>query len=127
MRKSEPPLGRGSARKWGLIFSSFGPKATMKSVAGSSSSSSYRSRFAANHSRSLFAFSSSRNANSSGRNDACAVVVAMAPSFRVGDSRGRKLLDVLVLRVAARAVDESERRAVGREVREHARPHRDHE
>ena len=30
----------------------------------------------------------------------------MAPPFRVGDSRGRELLDVLVLRVAARAVDE---------------------
>jgi hypothetical protein len=40
MRKSDPPLGRASARKCGLILASLGAKALMNANAGSSNSSS---------------------------------------------------------------------------------------
>jgi len=77
MRKSDPPLGRASARKWGLIFSKRGAKASMKASAGSSSCCSYRSLLAANHSRLLFARRSARNEKSSGLNTACFVACGM--------------------------------------------------
>src|SRR5947208_3029120 len=63
MRNSDPPLGRSSARKCGLILRRYGPKLRTNSRAGSCTTSRYRSLFLANQARSLCLRRSSRNVN----------------------------------------------------------------
>src|SRR5687768_17244683 len=76
MRKTEPPVGRGSATKFGLILRRCGAKSTTNWISGSRTSRSKRSRFSSNHGRLLFSFSSRRKLKRAGLKWVVRVAVA---------------------------------------------------
>src|SRR5580704_4292999 len=104
MRIIEPPVRRGSTTISLLIAGIRSTSAVMKVSIGVSTASTYRSRWAANHSRSLWRLRSRRNVNRLGGNDDD---MAVAPgesrlagarlSYRPGGTlvgRGRQTADV---------------------------------
>src|SRR5512132_2233112 len=87
MRKSAPPLGRGSATRWRLILRRAGPASETNRRHGCLSAVSYRSRLASNQPRLLFFASSRRNRKSSGEKWLAAATSAPEDSLRQrGDS-----------------------------------------
>src|SRR5271167_301281 len=81
MRNREPRVGRASATKNGLIFSSWDAKPPIKDSAGSAMVCWYRALLFANHSRSLFRFNWRRNVKTSGlKKAASGIAISRVPS-----------------------------------------------